>query len=245
MPTVEAPRRSVPPRRRLHSLRGRRYRPVPEEAHAPGARRAPRPRPAAGRSPISRVGARAIPPRPGAARPRPRSARLRAPPAPGRRRSPRPRPAPGAPAGPAPPERSAAAPVAPRRLAPARPVARRPSAHARARGGDEITQRGQLARAQAQHRAQPLGSLEAAPPLSFLDDAACEPRAHAGQPGQLLRRGLVEIEWARVGRRRLLLRRASEWRAFGRGPVDRARSAAAGTVGTRADRARGSAGPAP
>src|SRR6185436_14308115 len=66
------------------------------------------------------------------------------------------------------------------------------------RGGDEVAQRGQLARPEAKHRAQPLRPLESPAPLSFLDDTPREPWAHTRQARELLRRRLVEVERAWV-----------------------------------------------
>src|SRR5882672_12643596 len=44
--------------------------------------------------------------------------------------------------------------------------------------GDELAQRGQLPRPQPQHAPEPVGGVEAAPPLALLDDATGEARPH-------------------------------------------------------------------
>src|SRR5260370_5125331 len=58
--------------------------------------------------------------------------------------------------------------------------------------GDELAQRGQLPRPEAQHAPEPIGRVEAASPLALLDDATGEARPYSGKPRDLLHAGVVQ-----------------------------------------------------
>jgi hypothetical protein len=57
-----------------------------------------------------------------------------------------------------------------------------------------FTKRGELLRAQAQDAPQAVRGFETPAPIALLDDAASQARADAGQPGDFVGAGPVEVE---------------------------------------------------